>query len=74
MKVAGKPFNSQMPGFGHGGYNWTDDKIASVATYVRQAWSNKAAAVTVDTVKEIREKGAAGRTKPWTAAELEAIK
>ena len=74
VKVTGKPFNSAMPGFGPGGSNWTDDKIAAVATYVRQAWKNKAPAVTVDTVKSIREKSAAGRTKPWTAAELEAIK
>ena len=74
LKVTGKPYNSAMPGFGPGGSNWTDDKIAAVATYIRQAWSNKAAAITTEKVKEIREKGAAGRTKPWTGAELEAVK
>ena len=74
LKVSGKPFNSTMPGFGPGGSKWTDDKIAAVATYIRQAWTNKAAAITADAVKAIREKVEAGRTKPWTGVELEAIK
>ena len=75
VKVEGKDYNGNMPAFGAGsGYNWSDDKIAYVITYIRQEWGNKAAEVTADRVKEIREKGAAGRAKPWSAEELEAIK
>lgn len=37
---------------------YTDEQIASVVTYVRQAWDNKASAVTADQVKKIREQTA----------------
>jgi mono/diheme cytochrome c family protein len=75
VKVAGKDFNGNMPAFGPGGgYNWTDEKVAYVLTYIRQEWGNKAAEISAEKVKEIREKGAAGRAKPWSAEELEAIK
>ena len=75
VKVAGADYNGNMPVFGPGGgYNWSDEKIAYVITYIRQEWGNKAAEVTADKVKEIREKGAAGRAKPWSSEELEAIK
>jgi mono/diheme cytochrome c family protein len=59
---------------GPGGYNFTDEKIAYVLTYVRQEWGNSAPPVTPEQVKEIRTKAAAGRSSPWTSAELEAIK
>jgi len=74
VKVAGANFNSTMPVIGPGGYNFTDEKIAYVLTYVRQEWGNNAPPVTPDKVKEIRTQAAAGRSTPWTAAELEAIK
>ena len=35
----------------------TDEQIAAVVTYLRQAWSNKAAGVTPAMVAEIRKKG-----------------
>jgi mono/diheme cytochrome c family protein len=38
-------------------YAWKlgDDEIAAVASYVRNAWGNKAPAVTADTVKDMRK-------------------
>jgi hypothetical protein len=40
-----------------------------VLTYVRQSWSNDAASVSEDFIKQTRAKFAT-RTTPWTAAEL----
>lgn len=74
IKVAGKDFNSAMPAFGKvagGGFNWSDDKIAAVLTYVRQAWGNKAAPVTAAKVTEIHNQ--VGDHKAWTAEELEKV-
>lgn len=65
------PGTVQMPSFGqvpNSGYNWRDDQIAAVLTYVRQEWGNKGAAITTAKVNEIRSK--VTRDKPWTAAEL----
>jgi len=73
VKVAGADFNSAMPVIGPGGYNFSDEKIAAVLTYVRQEWGNQAPPVTKEKVTEIRTKSA-GRTTPWTSAELEALK
>lgn len=74
IKVTGKDFNSAMPAFGKvagSGFNWSDDKVAAVLTYVRQAWGNKAEAVAAAKVTEIRTKE--GDRKAWTADELETI-
>ena len=74
IQVSGATFNGAMPAIGPGGgYNFTDEKIAYVLTYVRQEWGNASPAITPEKVKEIRT-AAAGRATPWTAAELEAIK
>lgn len=74
VKVSGSDFNGAMPAFGAGsGYNYSDEKIAQVLTYIRQEWGNGAPAISAERVTEIRTKGAAGRSSPWTAAELEAI-
>jgi mono/diheme cytochrome c family protein len=75
IKVEGKDFNSMMPAFGKvagGGYNWSDDKIAAVLTYVRQAWGNKAGPITAEQVAAIHTKE--GDHKQWAPAELENIK
>lgn len=77
INVSGQKFNSpvQMPGFGQGQqYNWTDDKVAAVLTYIRSEWGNNAAPVTPEKVAEIRGKENRGANKPWTAAELEPFK
>ena len=74
IKVEGTDYNSAMPAFGRvagSGYNWTDDKIAAVLTYVRQEWGNQAGPITTEKVAEIRTKE--GDHKPWTSAELEKL-
>jgi len=60
-----------MPTFGKvagSGYNWSDDKIAAVLTYVRQEWGNTAGPITTEQVAAIHAKE--GDHKPWTADEL----
>lgn len=47
----------------------SDQEIADVLTYVRSAFGNAGAAVTVDEVKALREE-TASRTVPYTEAEL----
>jgi len=75
VKVGSTTFNGVMPSFGkvpNGGFNWRDDQIAAVLTYIRQEWGNKAGPITPEQVTAIRTQEAA-RAKPWTAAELLAI-
>lgn len=76
LKVHGGTFNGVMPAFGQGagGFNWSDDRIAHVLTYIRQEWGNKAGPVDAAKVTEIRTKEAARGSKSWTVAELEAMK
>src|SRR5262245_25950738 len=66
VEVQGTTFEGLMPPWGP---TLKDAEIAAVATYVRGAWGNKAAPVTVARVTAIR---AATRTRktPWTSAEL----
>jgi mono/diheme cytochrome c family protein len=74
IKVKGADYNSAMPAFGRvagSGYNWTDDKVAAVLTYVRQEWGNQAGPISTEKVAEIRAKE--GDHKAWTAAELEKL-
>lgn len=69
LTVEGKQFNNVMPSFGPTGYNWQDNKIAWVLTYVRQEWGNTAPAVTVETVARIRAE-TASRTTAYSEAEI----
>lgn len=74
IKVEGHDYNSAMPAFGRvagSGYNWTDDKVAAVLTYIRQEWGNKAGPITAEKVAAIRTKE--GDRKQWTADELEKL-
>ncbi|RFC51303.1 MAG: Cytochrome c [Verrucomicrobia bacterium] len=60
-----------MPVFGKvaaSGYNWSDDKIAAVLTYIRASFGNKAPAVTSEQVAAIHAKEA--DRKEWSAEEL----
>jgi mono/diheme cytochrome c family protein len=66
IEVKGVKYNSMMPPHGP---QLKDKEIADVLTYVRNTWENKATAVTVEAVAEVRAKDAA-RTTPWTWAEL----
>jgi len=69
INVEGKEFNNVMPSFGSTGFNWQDNKIAWVLTYVRQEWGNAAPAITEETVARIRAEAGA-RTTAWTEAEI----
>ena len=50
----------------------TDDQIAGVLTYIRREWGQTGSAVDSATVKTVRDANA-GRTRPWTHAELLAL-
>lgn len=71
IKVKGSDYNSSMPVFGKvagGGFNWSDDKIAAVLTYVRQSFGNNSPAITGEQVAAIHGKD--GDRKPMTQDEL----
>ena len=65
ITVNGMTYNSMMPPVA----GVSDGDIADVLTYVRQSFGNKANPVTADQVKAVRA-ATAGRTAPWTTAEL----
>jgi mono/diheme cytochrome c family protein len=74
ITVKGATYNAAMPAFGRvagSGFNWADDRVAHVLTYIRQEWGNQAGPVSVEKVTEIRTKE--GDHKPYTAEELLAI-
>ena len=50
----------------------TDEQIAAVLTYVRREWGQAGSPVDAASVKETRT-ATAGRLKPWTDAELQAL-
>jgi mono/diheme cytochrome c family protein len=52
------PTNARPTPFAMPAYNWklSDDEIAAVATFVRNAWGNAAPAVTADEVRSLRGK------------------
>ena len=70
MTVDGKPYNNIMPGQE---MLLTDEKIASVMTYVRANFGNNAPPVLPDVVAAARRKFAERKT-PWTEAELKSWK
>jgi mono/diheme cytochrome c family protein len=76
VHVEGHVFNAAaMPVFGQvsgSAYNWSDEKIAAVLTYVRQAFGNKSGPISADEVSAARK--ATGDRKEESEAELEAIK
>jgi mono/diheme cytochrome c family protein len=61
-----------MPSFGTAGFNWSDEKIAAVLSYVRQEWGNKAPAVDAARVAQVRQQ--VGDRKAWTQDELLQVK
>lgn len=66
------PTAQAMPAFGPGGaFNWSDDSIAAVLTYIRQEWGNSAPPITAAKVTEVRTK--VGAHGAWTAADLEKL-
>lgn len=65
VKVNGQDVNSIMPPVAE----MDDQKISDVLTFVRQSWSNDATPVTVEQVKQVREKYK-DHPAMWTAQEL----
>ena len=71
VTVAGVTYTptADMPALGMNPL-FTDQKLADIATYVRNEWSNKAPAVTAAEVAKEREATKDRSGRPWTAAEL----
>lgn len=74
IEVAGKQYappeySGTMPGL-RNNIEMNNGTIAAVLTYVRNAWGNKAASITVAEVANMR-KATAQRQQPYTAAELQ---
>ena len=65
LEVLGQKYNVPMAALGE----LKDTEVADVLTYVRQSWSNDAAPVSTETVKQVRSKHADRKT-PWTIEEL----
>ena len=72
VKVLGVEYSAAaMPVFGKvagSGYNWSDEKIAAVLTYIRQEWGNKSGPISTELVTAVRTKE--GDRKEWSAEEL----
>jgi mono/diheme cytochrome c family protein len=71
VTVAGKEYSgpADMPGLAQNP-SLTDEKLADIATYVRNEWSNKAAPVKADLFKKVREETKDHAGKPYNAKEL----
>lgn len=73
ITVNGKQYGAAaMPPFGRvagGGYNWNEERIAAVLTYIRQSWGNAADAITPEQVAAVLAQEGTNR-KEWTAEEL----
>jgi mono/diheme cytochrome c family protein len=54
------------------GSTFTDDQVAAVLTYVRREWGQTGTPVAPETVTAVRRL-TAGRTRPWTDEELQAL-
>lgn len=76
ITVNGKSYSAAaMPAFGKvpgSGYNWNDERIAAVLTYIRQQWGNQAEPITAEQVAAVHTKE--GNRKEWSEAELEPFK
>lgn len=72
VTINGKPFATPAPLMPPQGPALSDTQIADVLTYVRDAYGNKASAVTPEQVAAIRE-AEKTRTAMWTEAELQKI-
>lgn len=65
IDVEGHHYNGAMPDIGAG---LSDQKLADLLTYVRQAWGNTADPIDVDTVKEVR--AATPKRGQWSPGEI----
>lgn len=65
ITVKGQKFQSVMPAFKD---QLSDEDIAAVTTYVRQAWGNKAGPIMKSEVEKLRAE-TSGRGMPWVGGE-----
>jgi mono/diheme cytochrome c family protein len=66
IEVKGQVWNLPMAAMGA---QYSDDDLAAVLSYIRNAWGNKAALVTAEQVKKVRAE-LAGRSQPYAPDEL----
>jgi mono/diheme cytochrome c family protein len=70
IEVAGNTYNGVMPAFGLGSpFNWNDQRISQVLTFIRAEWGNAAEPISPERVTEVRT-AVGARAAAWTAAEL----
>jgi hypothetical protein len=69
VTVTGKSFNGSMPAWAG---QLTDEKIASILTYVRSEWGNNASEVTPEQIAAARKEALAD-ADPMSQARLQAI-
>jgi mono/diheme cytochrome c family protein len=72
IEVKGNTYNGVMPAFGRvpgGGYNWTNERIAHVLSFIRNEWGNEASFITTEQVETIF-RAEAGRSRAWSQDEL----
>lgn len=70
VEVEGEMFKGEMPGWAPA---LSDAQMAAVLTYIRSSFGNKASAITAESVAKVRA-ATTGRAKPYTAAEIAALK
>ena len=68
IKVKGAVYNNQMPAWN----TLKDEQVASILTYIRQAWGNTAPAITKEQIAEARKESEA-HTEAYTETELQKI-
>ncbi|MCS7091055.1 MAG: cytochrome c [Limisphaera sp.] len=69
IEVRGQVWNLAMPAMGAA---LSPEDLAAALTYIRQAWGNNAGPISAAEVEAVKA-ATAGRTLPWTAAELKSI-
>lgn len=62
IEVGGQTYDGTMPAFGA---RLSDEEVAAVSSYVRNAWGNSASAISSSEVRRVREESA-DRTRPWS--------
>ncbi len=67
IQVKGKSYNLEMPGIYY--YQFNDEEMANVLSYIRQSWGNDASMVSASLVAKVRS--ANGVRDSWTVEELE---
>lgn len=69
IEVSGTKFNAVMPP----PVGMTDEKIAEAISHARTSFGNSASKIDAAFVKQVRD-SLAGRTNPWSSAELAALR